>query len=260
MNSSSTDKVLAEISGRVKKSRNKLLLLDFDGTLVEFTSDISEAVPSKSLQKLLKNIAGVKGSQLIIVTGRRQDDIDTLVGHLPVDIIAEHGAMIRETHIWKLLLDGSTDWKNKVYQIAKGFVEVSPNSFIEEKPFSLAWHYRNVEQKTGKASSRALIRALSEIALQHNLRIIDGHKVVEIVNGNINKGSAIQYLLNKRNYDYILSIGDDKTDEDMFRVLLNNDNAFTVKIGRGNTCAKYKLHKVQQVILLLEQLLAEMRH
>lgn len=260
MNSSLTDKVFVEISGRIRKSRSKLFLLDFDGTLVDFTSDISDALPSKSLQRLLRNIAGLKGNHLIIVTGRRQDDIDLLVGHLPVDIIAEHGAMIRENHKWKQLVDGSTSWKNEVYPVAERFIEVSPNSFIEEKPFSLAWHYRNVEPKTGKASSRTLIRALNDVALKHQLKIIDGHKVIEIVNENINKGSAIQYLLNKRNYDYILSIGDDKTDEDMFRVLLNNDNAFTVKIGRGTTCAKYKLHNVQQVLMLLEQLLTRMKH
>jgi trehalose 6-phosphate synthase/phosphatase len=69
---------------------------------------------------------------------------------------------------------------------------------------------------------------------------------------------ALQYLFNKKNYDFILSIGDGKTDEDMFNVLLNNNNAFTIKIGKGNTLAKSKLPDIEQVIKLLEKLLFEM--
>jgi len=248
---------LIELAEKIRNADNTLILLDFDGTLVDFTIEIANSIPSPELLNLLHKVADRPDNELIIITGRRQDEISSLVGHLPIGIIAEHGAMIRENSIWRPLFDGSTDWKNDVLQICRNFAAASPDSFIEEKTFSLAWHYRNVEQQTGTINSRKLIKALKEIALRYNLKIIDGKKVVEIISKNINKGTATRYLLGKKNYDYILSIGDDKTDEDMFRVLVKYQNAYTVKIGHEDTCARFKVHNIRQVIMLLEQLVTE---
>jgi trehalose 6-phosphate synthase/phosphatase len=153
------------------------------------------------------------------------------------------------------LLEGKTEWK-KVYPIIGSFNTLSPNSFIEEKPYSLAWHYRNVEPQRRKANSRELIRVLNRFTLGYDLKILDGNKVIEIISKNINKGAATRYLLNKKSYDFILSIGDDITDEDMFGVLLDNNKAYTVKIGRVILVQVY-LANIQQVIKLLEQLLSQ---
>lgn len=235
----------------------KLTLLDFDGTLVDFASNAADAVPSKELLNLLQKVSEIPNNHLIIITGRPIDEIDRMVGHLPVDIIAEHGAIIRENTIWRTILEGDTDWKKEVFPIIKSYNNINQNSFLEEKTFSLAWHYRNVEPKTGKTNSRALIKALSKFVSDYDLKILDGNKVIEIISNNINKGSAVRYLLNKMSYDFILSIGDDITDEDMFRALLDNNKAHTVKIGPGATCARYRLTDKQQVIQLLEQILSE---
>jgi trehalose 6-phosphate synthase/phosphatase len=70
----------------------------------------------------------------------------------------------------------------------------------------------------------------------------------------ISKGVAVSKLLYNHNYDFILSIGDDVTDEEMFESLLNKNNAFTVKVGKGSTIAKYKIKSVSDVIILLKQL------
>lgn len=258
MNNALNDNRLSELVEKIKNTRRRLILLDFDGTLVDFKPDIAAAVPSRNLLSLLKKIACMSDNKLIIITGRRQDDIDRLVGHLPIDIIAEHGSMIRENQTWRTLLDGSSEWKKEVLPVMNEFCSITPNSFIEEKHFSLAWHFRNVERQTGKTNSRALVNALKKVTAKDNLRILEGGKVVEILSKNINKGAATQYLLDKKSYDCILSIGDGKTDEDMFNVLMNNGNAITVKIGRGSTFAKYKLPDIEQVIKLLEKLLIEM--
>jgi len=254
MKSHITNSRFSDLTEKAKMAVNKLILLDFDGTLVDFTPDAANVVPSKELLTLLQRIAEASDNQLIIITGRTHEDIDRLVGHLPIGIVAEHGAMIRENNQWKKLLDGNSYWKQEVFPIVSRFSIISPNSFIEEKNFSLAWHYRNVETVTGKANSRALIKELQKVASRYDLKILDGKKVVEIVSKNISKGLAAQYLIKNKKYDFILSIGDDITDEDMFEVLIKNKNAFTVKIGPGPTFAKYKLNTIQQVILLLEQL------
>ena len=88
----------------------------------------------------------------------------------------------------------------------------------------------------------------------NDLRIIDGNKTVEIMTKEVNKGKAINDLIKNNNYDYVLSIGDDVTDEDMFEALKDDENSITIKVGSGNTSAKYRLDSPADVIQFLEQL------
>ena len=237
------------------KAGNKLILLDYDGTLVDYKMAPQEATPSKKLLASLLKLNGSPNTKLVIISGRAYQDIDGFVGHLPIDIVAEHGAMIRENEIWKELVPDDEIWKQSVFPILNRATENCSGTFIEEKRFSLAWHYRNAEQETGFSASRKLITALSAKTQALNLKITDGNKVVEVKKKDIDKGKGTLYLLENNHYDFILSIGDDKTDEDMFEVLANNSNAYTIKVGDGDTLAKYRLENVQNVIVLLNELL-----
>lgn len=241
-----------------KNSATRLILLDFDGTIIDFTPDSSSTAPSESLLNLLRGLAASRETHLVITTGRRKEEIERLIGHLPVDLIVEHGALIREKNAWKNLVNESTGWKKDAKPVIWRFIAECPGSFLEEKSCSLAWHYRNVDHETGLSKSRALIDNLDLIARRNNLKIMDGKKVVEMINKTINKGSATGYLLNKNNYGFILSIGDDITDEDMFRVLKEKNNAWTIKVGTGESAAKFMLPEIRDAVLLLETLLTEM--
>lgn len=238
---------------KYKNATNRLLLLDYDGTLTDYVPTPDRAVPSERLLNLLLKLSGNENTRVVIITGRGYLDIDKLIGFLPIDIIAEHGAMIKKNSEWKKYINDDGLWKNKILPLLNKCTSECTDSFIEEKYFSLAWHYRNTEFEKGYTQSRELIRIL-EKENYSDLRIIDGNKVVEIMPGQSGKGKATQSLLDRDNYDYILSIGDDKTDEDMFEVLLHNTNAVTIKVGDGNTFAKYKLDSVNDVITLLERL------
>lgn len=255
MESLLTGKSYSELAGKIINASEKLILLDFDGTIVDFKPDIAAAVPSDHLLKLLGKISGMTGTKLVIITGRRQDDIDRLVGHLRIDIVAEHGAMIRENMVWKTLLNGTNGWKKDVLPVIHEFCSIAPGTFLEEKHFSVAWHFRNLEYQAGKRMSRLLVNALKNTISKEDLKILEGGKVVEIIDRTINKGAATLYILERKMFDLIISIGDGKTDEDMFRALLNNSNAYTVKIGQGITHARYRLNSISQVITLLEKIL-----
>jgi trehalose 6-phosphate synthase/phosphatase len=244
--------ILGELTEKAHGARKKLMLLDFDGTLVEFTPEPGDTEPSEELLDLLYKIAVACENQLVIITGRKQNDIDRMVGHLPVDIIAEHGAIIRENGEWGILIRAHVSWKKEVLNIMNRICESTPHSFVEEKNFSLAWHFRNVDPVTAGIRSSELLKSLKSIMAENNLKILNGKKVIEIIDSDINKGNATKYFLNKHDYDYILSVGDDITDEDMFRVLMDLDHAVTVKIGDGVTCAKYKLENINQVLMLLQ--------
>jgi trehalose 6-phosphate synthase/phosphatase len=244
--------ILKELTEKAYGARKKLMLLDFDGTLIEFSSEPGDTEPSEELLDLLYKIAVACENQLVIITGRKQNEIDRMVGHLPIDIIAEHGAIIRENGNWGILIKAKALWKKEVLNIMNRFCETSPRSFVEEKNFSLAWHFRNVDPSTADIRSFELTKSLKNILAENNLRILNGNKVIEVIDSNINKGNATKYFLSKHDYDYILSVGDDTTDEDMFRVLMNLEHAVTVKIGDGVTCAKYKLENIEQVLMLLQ--------
>ena len=245
--------ITAELIEKFRKANYKLILLDYDGTLVDFFPFPEKAKPSEKLLDILNKLITKPKTNVVIITGRAHKDIDNFLGHLPINIIAEHGGMLKINRIWKKQAKNNNLWKDKVLPIFNQITLACPNSFIEEKQFSLAWHYRNAE--SGYAYSRKLIGLLENFISKKTLKILDGNKVVEILSNDLGKGKTVENLLKQNKYDFILSIGDDKTDEEMFEFLLDNPTAVTIKVGKGNTLAKFKLDNVDNVNTLLKQLL-----
>jgi trehalose 6-phosphate synthase/phosphatase len=248
------DKNKAELIRKFKKANNKLVLLDYDGTLVNYELRPENAKPSEHLLEILIKLIDKPRTKVFIISGRGYLDIDKLLVHLPIDIIAEHGAMMKESGVWNNQINNSDSWKETVINILNQVTFTCPKSYVEEKKFSLAWHYRNSEPQSGFAHSRELIRLLEKTIHPYNLKILDGNKVVEILTNENGKGKAVKKLIEQINYDFILSIGDDVTDEEMFEFFLHNSNAYTVKVGNGNTFAKNKVADISDVVLLLKQL------
>lgn len=246
--------VKAELIEKYGNATNKLVLLDYDGTLVNYTPIPGTAKLSEDLFDILIQLVDNPQTQVFIITGRGYQDIDKLLDNLSINIIAEHGAMIKENGVWKNQLINNVLWKKTIIPILNQITLGCPESFIEEKYFSLAWHYRNSESQSGYANSRELISILEKIIHYYNLKILDGNKVVEILTKEVGKGKAVKKLFEQNIYDFILSIGDDATDEEMFEFFLHNTNAFTIKVGNGDTFAKYKLASINDVVLLLKHL------
>lgn len=244
--------IKADLIERYKKATSKLILLDYDGTLVNYAPIPCKASPPKNLLNILAKLINKPKIKVIIISGRGYQDIDKFLGHLPIDIIAEHGAMIKNNGEWKEQAIDNKLWKKNILPILNQVTLACPNSAVEEKLFSLSWHYRNAE--SGYDHSRKLIGLLGNIIYDYKLKILDGNQVVEIMSEEVGKGKTVKKLLEHNKYDYILSIGDDKTDEEMFEYLINDPNADTIKVGNGETFAKYKFDSVDKVIELLKQL------
>ncbi len=239
---------------RIRRSSKRLFLLDLDGTLVDIADEVADAVPSEDILNLLNRLSGIPGNHLVIITGRSREAIEHLFGKMNIDIVAEHGASIRESGLWKNLSDGDTSWKEKIIPVIGKATSYLPGSIIENKQFSVAWHYRKAENRDGMNASIVLTEELRDLVTSLDLVFIHGKKVIEIMSNRINKGLAALYLINKNDYDFILSIGDDTTDEDMFRSLKEIPYTYTVKIGSSNTQAKFKVNNLHQVKRLLERL------
>jgi trehalose 6-phosphate synthase/phosphatase len=244
-------------TGIIEKYRNatdKLVLLDYDGTLVNYASNPANAEPSQDLSGILRKLSERPKTKVIIISGRSHHDLDRFLGHLSINFIAEHGALIKENGIWKEQITDNCLWKKPALQVFDQITSACPESFVEEKTFSLVWHYRNAGSQTGYDHSRELISILENISNYYKLKILDGNKAVEIMPDKIGKGIAVKKLIDLNNYDFLLSIGDDVTDEEIFELFMNDTNAVTIKVGNGRTVAKYKFDNVSDVIELLKYL------
>src|SRR5690606_4427934 len=117
--------------------------------------------------------------------------------------------------------------KEEVRQLMDDFCDRTTGSFIEEKYYSLVWHYRKAQKGLCPLRANNLIDNLRYIIPGYGLQLLNGYKVVEVKQSEVNKGKAALSLLEKENYDFILAIGDDYTDEDIFKVLPHE--AVTIK-------------------------------
>ena len=236
-----------------QKSRQRLLLLDYDGTLVPFSNKPEEASPDNELKKILKQLSRGQNNEVVVISGRDKRTLEKWFGGLKIGLVAEHGAWIREKdQPWQTLVRLATDWKDEIRPLLELFMDRTPGAFIEEKEFSLVWHYRNAEPKLGEIRSRELVTDLLNLTTNLNLQVLEGSRVIEVKNTNINKGQAALKWLQQQPWDFILAIGDDVTDEDTFRVL--PPQARSIKVGLSASEAMFYLRSSNQVISLLTEM------
>ena len=235
------------------EAEKRLIFLDYDGTLVNFSEDPMKAVPGDKLLHLLKELYSDSDNKVVIISGRKKETLSSWFGDLPVDIIAEHGAWLREDLLWSTANNLSQDWKADFYPMLQQFELRTPGSFIEEKDYSLAWHYRKVDKGLAELRAKEMMNNLKYTAADRGLQLLEGNKVIEIKSININKGNAAKAWLNNYPASFILAIGDDHTDEDTFKAM--PEEAITIKVGPGISAATYFLKNPEEVHSFLEKLI-----
>ncbi|TRW25944.1 bifunctional alpha,alpha-trehalose-phosphate synthase (UDP-forming)/trehalose-phosphatase [Flavobacterium zepuense] len=245
-------KLKAELFEKFEQAHKRLLLLDFDGTLVNLKSKPELAVPDDMLINLLTSLASNPKNEVWIISGRDKNFLEKYLGHLPVGLVAEHGGYIKRGG-WEPIIQGVPEWKDRVIDVMQEYVNTNAESFIEVKEFGVAWHYRNVDEKQGFLTSRELLTLLKNHLYNTPTQIIDGNKVIEVKHFMAHKGSTCRDKILCNPHDFVLAFGDDKTDEDLFEQLTGNTE-FSVKVGPGNTAAKYRVSTVEEVLEFLNQL------
>jgi trehalose 6-phosphate synthase/phosphatase len=235
--------------------KRRLIVLDYDGTLVEHKPTPELAIPDELVMMVIHKLVEKPNNSLVIISGRDTSFLDKWFGHFPITMIAEHGLYFKEyKKEWQCLHDDDLPWYKKVLAIMNTFANNCPGAFVEEKSKSLSWHYRNSEKEIGFSQSRELINLLSNFLISTNANILDGNKVIEVKPTNLNKGIALGNFHAQSEYDFTLCIGDDKTDEDMFTVVNELPYGISIKVGPGNTIAKHRLDNVSQVLSFLNVL------
>jgi trehalose 6-phosphate synthase/phosphatase len=246
-------KIISEIESAFKKAKKPILFLDYDGTLTGFVTNPQDAVPDAELKGIIKNLSPI--AQVVIISGRDKDTLGAWFKDQKVDLIAEHGVWVKrknETGDWNLYAEIEDGWKEDIRQIMEYYVLRTPGAFIEEKHHSLVWHYRKVESGLGDLRMRELFSHLKYMARGHNLQVLEGNMVLEIKRPDINKGRAATAIMKDQEYDFILAVGDDWTDEDTFKAMPKS--AYSIRVGYAYTQANYNIKSVKQVRQLLTKL------
>jgi trehalose 6-phosphate synthase/phosphatase len=240
------------IEEHFRSAEKRSILLDYDGTLSPLQKVPSMASPTNELLKLLKQLSEDPKNDVVIVSGRDAQTLEQWLGHLPVSLVAEHGAAVKyKNGEWHIQATMATEWKDKIKPLMQLFVNRCAGSFIEEKKSTLAWHYRNTDPDLGFSRSRELRNSLLQLTGNTPLQVIDGNKVLEVRLIGVDKGTTALNMVKNMAPDFMLCLGDDATDEDMFRSLA--DKAYTIKIGRGNTAAKYTILAQKDVFPFLRR-------
>jgi trehalose 6-phosphate synthase/phosphatase len=238
-----------------RKASKRLLLLDYDGTLVPFAARLQDAVPDYELRTLLEQLTSDPANCVVVISGRSAADLQRWLGQVPrLGLAPEHGARWRlpGSDTWEGR-SADTEWKNTVRPILQHFVDRTPGSFIEEKEFALVWHFRTIEAEFGDWLATELVAMLEGMLAETELRAYRGNKIVEVKPMWANKGAlVIELLPGYADPAFILGVGDDLTDEDMFAHL--PENAWSVYVGGGLSRARYSVADTGHVRQLLRQL------
>lgn len=239
-------KQVAEMRADYREARKRLILLDYDGTLQPIVQNPNDARPSRRTINILTELSKNERNHVVVISGRGRKDLMEWLGDLPITLVAEHGGFIRlHGHTrWKRTSQDNLQWEKKVVKILEYYTEITPGSFIEEKEWSLAWHYRDASPFYAQKHLVLLKKLLRPIARNEKLEIRENKKVLELHHLDISKGHITQeWLLGDE--DFIMAIGDDNTDEDMFNALPTY--AYTIKVGRSSTAANYRVKDVAAV-------------
>lgn len=237
---------------RYRHAQNRIIFLDYDGTLVPFARTPAEAVPGKKLLKIIKLFSKNPGTNIVIISGRNKTDLQDWYGKFDVTLVSEHGVWIKKPkEEWKLAKHLNNDWKPKIIKILGTYSERLPQSFVEEKEYGVVWHFRNSDNSLSGLRVKEFVDDMTHFTARNEIEVLMGNKVVEIKCTGISKGETARQLLSENNYDFIMAAGDDETDESLFRILPKG--SFTIKIGRQMSYADFYLNSSHELLKVLEK-------
>jgi len=244
-----------EIKHDYKQSEERLIFLDYDGTLVGFNENPDDSKPDQELIEILDYLTKDKKNHIVIISGRGRQSLEEWMKPYSLDIVAEHGVWIKRMgKPFKTLLKINASWKKETLSLLERYVNRTPGSFVEEKDYSLVWHYRKVETGLGEVRTRELTSHLKYMTANENLDVLEGDMIVEIKNSEINKGKAAQKLMKiYPEADFLLALGDDFTDEDTFKAM--PEEAYTIKVGTSASEAKFSVNSYKEVRKLFNNII-----
>ena len=241
----------------VRRNDRPAVFLDYDGTLTPIVSQPEKALLSDSMRQALQSL--VMQAPVAILSGRDLDDVRQRVNISAIVYAGSHGFDIAGPR--GLRKELATEFLPRLDIVEKEIGEQLtgiPGARLERKRFSIAAHYRNVNE----SDVPKVERAVSEVAARHReLRKMDGKKVHELLPDiDWDKGKAVLWLLENLGLERAkvrpIYIGDDRTDEDAFRALEKSGVGILVSEEPRPTAARYSLKDPAEVERFLRELVA----
>lgn len=249
------DSVKARMADEFRKAAHRLLVLDYDGTLVPFAAEPSQAIPDADLLATLTSMTAVPDTTVVILSGRDKDSLESWFSATGAILVAEHGGWVKQSSsdAWVATISPSSDsWKKEIRPILDLYVDRIPESFVEEKHFSLVWHYRKAESESASFAARELLDMLSNLTTNLDIHVLPGNKTVEVRTSGISKGAFYRRYFVAAEVPFIFAAGDDWTDEDLFAVL--PPEAYSIKVGLQMSKARFNVPAYRDIRSLVHQL------
>lgn len=237
----------------------RIILLDYDGTLVPFDLHPKLTRPSTNAKTILQKLSADNKNQVVLISGRDKENLEAYWGDLNIVLVAEHGGFLRNPKGLWVKQHPYTDTNNWILKAASALHALAfqyEGSFVELKSFSVAWHYRAIADKVTEAEKNQIHAALRALPFQNDFLIYDSEYTLELRTRGIDKGTSIARWMGNQYYDFVMALGDSQTDEDLFKIFGNS--AYTIKVGKSNnTAANYYLPSQREVLPFLQKLTEE---
>ncbi|KAG8638823.1 hypothetical protein MANES_14G067800v8 [Manihot esculenta] len=253
-----------------KKTYRRVIFLDYDGTVVPQTSIVK--TPSSEVISVLNNLCSDPKNTVFIVSGRGKDPLSDWFAQCEnLGIAAEHGYLMRwnKTSSWETSsLVADFDWKRIAVPVIKLYTEATDGSYIETKESALVWHHQYADPDFGSCQAKELLDHLENVLANEPVVVKRGQHIVEVKPQGVTKGLVAERVLsaminNGKSPDFVMCIGDDRSDEDMFESISRTASSlsfcsapeiFACTVGQKPSKARYYLDDTVDVLALLQGL------
>ncbi|XP_047318735.1 probable alpha,alpha-trehalose-phosphate synthase [UDP-forming] 10 [Impatiens glandulifera] len=254
-----------------RMTSRRVIFLDYDGTLIPQTS--INMRPSADVIDALNTLCNDPNNTVFIVSGRGRSSLSEWLSPCErLGIAAEHGYFVRwsRNSEWECSLSSvDLEWKEIVEPVMKSYTEATDGSSTEVKETAVVWHHHDADPDFGSCQAKELLDHLESVLANEPAVVLKGQNIVEVKPQGISKGLVAEKVLSTiRNGgmrpDFVMCIGDDKSDEDMFEGIINTvsdanlptppPEIFACTVGRKPSKAKYYLDDVTDVVKLLRGL------
>ncbi|XP_065016203.1 probable alpha,alpha-trehalose-phosphate synthase [UDP-forming] 9 [Musa acuminata AAA Group] len=252
------------------RTNSRLILLDYDGTMMPPSS--IDKKPSSEVISVLNGLCSDPKNIVFLVSGRGKDELSRWFAPCEkLGISAEHGYFTRwnKDAPWELcMLATDFDWKKIAEPVMRLYMEATDGSSIEHKESALVWHHQEADPDFGSCQAKELLDHLENVLANEPVVVKRGQHIVEINPQGISKGMVVDNLMatmlsTGKAPDFVLCIGDDRSDEDMFESISSYTNnssvpaiaeVFACTVGQKPSKAKYYLDDTVDIIKMLQGL------
>jgi trehalose 6-phosphate synthase/phosphatase len=248
---------------RFFRCQHKLLVFDYDGTLIPLVSDLEKGRLGDETRELLRWFTKCPGTKVAILSGRPADFLAHEFHGLPIYLGSEHGSSIwdyqtgKTTDYVESAIERTSEFQ-RIVEIFEKSARILPKSFVERKTFGIAFHYGNSPSDFADRFTPPLIKDVQSI-LTGMTTLYLGKNVIEVRMRATSKSHFLHRLKNHLDWKHFTTffVGDDQNDEELFEQMKpTNSDDLSIRIGNSTTAAKYQVATQTEFMVLLQQMKA----